>query len=160
MILHPGDTCAKEGNVSRLRVTVDGLEGGHHLLGGGAEDLVLVGNLGDGVHYPGEDLGQLGVVGLRGQADRSHGRGLSGGPMLVILLQTDGDRHVTVMVCDRTFDPGPVLPLISHPQNSPDLDTVTIESALDTLFLFPRNYDVIGNMRLHGSDVPLRGCHS
>ena len=32
MILHPGDTCAKEGNVSRLRVAVDGLEGGHRML--------------------------------------------------------------------------------------------------------------------------------
>ena len=51
MILHPGDTCAKEGNVSRLRVTVDGLLGGHHLLGGGVEDSVIV-ELGDGINYP------------------------------------------------------------------------------------------------------------
>lgn len=86
MILHPGDTCAKEGNVSRLRVTVDGLEGGHHLLGGGAEDPVLVGELGDGINYPGEDLGQLGVIGLRGQTDWAHRRGFLGDPGMIEIV--------------------------------------------------------------------------
>ena len=64
--IHPGDICAKEGKVSRIRVAVHSLEGGHHLLSGGAEDPVFVGELGDGINYPGEDLGQLGIVCLGG----------------------------------------------------------------------------------------------
>ena len=60
-----------------------------------SEDPVLVGELGDGINYPGEDLG---VIGLRGQADGAHGRGLTWGAVLVILLQTDCDGYVIALL--------------------------------------------------------------
>ena len=53
--------------------TVYGLEGGHHFLGGGAEDLVLVGNLGDVIHYPrpGRRVSWLGAARGPGACDPS-----------------------------------------------------------------------------------------